>query len=142
MEQPGVRFEKNTQIIKSYWFKTFSHQEFTKLCHLFYEERGGKKKILPHTIANHLDGRALAYWLMSDGSLEKGRKSWIIHSQGFSKCENLLAVKELNKKHGLQCPLIPHKGKYWVIKASSNDCGKICDLVYKHMIPSMLYKLP
>lgn len=41
-------------------------------------------------IANHLTARGLAYWIMCDGSLQRGRRSLILHTQGYTEEENLL----------------------------------------------------
>ena len=138
MEKIGVRFEKNRPNIKSYWFKTFSHSGFTKLYNLFHEKGKVKKQLSPNLIKQHV----VAYWLMSDGSLQGGHKQWIIHSQSFSYSQNVSAAGELNHKFSLQCSLIPHKGKYWVIRSHVEDCEKIANLVSPYIIPSMRYKLP
>lgn len=79
---------------------------------------------------------------MCDGSLQKNKRSWIIHSQSFSWADNQLAVKELNSKYKLQCTVIPHKKHYWVIKTHAQYHGIISKLVGDHHIPSMGYKFP
>lgn len=55
MQKPGIRFEKNSEQVKSYWFKTFSPSEFTKLHALFYSDKKGAKRILPGVLQKHLD---------------------------------------------------------------------------------------
>ena len=62
MLEPGIRLTLNGHrkgLIKSYWFKTFSHSYFDPLFDLFY--RDGKKRIADGLISNHLTGRGLAY---------------------------------------------------------------------------------
>lgn len=46
-------------LVKSYWFKTFSHSSFTAIWHLFYVN--GVKVILPGLILEHITGIGLAY---------------------------------------------------------------------------------
>lgn len=106
-------------LVKSYWFKTFSHKSFTEIWNLFYIN--GVKTIKPGLVLDYINGLGLAYWIMSDGSLQKDRKSMILHTQSFSKAENETLSNELNSKFGLPAwrsqaaRVIPHKGKYWVI---------------------------
>lgn len=83
--------------------------------------KNGKKVLPDNLILNSLIPLPFAYWIMCDPSLQKCKKILIIHTQPFTKEENLLAVKDLNKKWGLNCKVIPHKSQYWVIKTSSQD---------------------
>ena len=89
MEAPGIRFflsdEKRGQV-KSLWFKTFSHKSFTAVWEIFYSS--GKKSIQKGLLANHLTARGLAYWIMCDGSLQKNKKSLVLHTQGYTEEEN------------------------------------------------------
>jgi hypothetical protein len=140
MEMPGQRLDHKSQTIKSFWFKTFSHYSFTLLWENFY--KNGKKVLPDNLILNSLTPLGFAYWIMCDGSLQKCKKVLIIHTQGFTKEENLLAVKDLDKKWGLNCKVIPHKSQYWVIKTSSQDIPVLRTLLKPYLIPSMLYKLP
>jgi hypothetical protein len=91
MEKPGTQIYlrcilKGKQ--KSFWFKTFSHKSFTKLFALFYQEKNIQntysKKIGENLILNFLKHRGLAYWIMCDGSLQKNKKTIILHTQEFS----------------------------------------------------------
>jgi hypothetical protein len=49
-------------------------------------------------IYNNLTARGLAYWVMGDGSLQKDKKTMILHTQSYTKTENLILSKELNEK--------------------------------------------
>lgn len=60
-------------MVKSYWFKTFSHPSFTLIWHMFYVDR--VKSIQQGLVLNHLSGLGLAYWVMSDGSLQNDSQS-------------------------------------------------------------------
>ena len=84
MTGPKERLNRD-QTPKSYWFKTFSFPDFTRLYLLFYEKAGDRriKSIKKGLILNQLTPRGLAYWIMSDGSLQKDGKTMILHTQGF-----------------------------------------------------------
>lgn len=43
MKKPEIRYDKDGETIKSYWFKTFSFPDFTLLYTLFYSYRGKKR---------------------------------------------------------------------------------------------------
>lgn len=141
MAMPGIRYVlsgSNRGNIKSYWFKTFTHVSFSIIWDLIYID--GKKVIQEGLILNHLGPIRLAYWIMCDGSLS-GR-IMTLHTQGFTQAENIILSNELNQKFGFNTKVIPHKGKYFVIKFSSEDARKIHDLIDRHIIPSMKYKVP
>lgn len=59
MVEPGVRYSKVDNTIKSYWFKTFSHNCFIQIWHLMYENN--KKVIKNNIIYNNVDEITLAY---------------------------------------------------------------------------------
>lgn len=144
MEKPGERLNlrgERAGLIKSYWFKTFSHFSFTEIWNLFYNEFG-VKVIKTGLILNHLTPLGLAFWIMCDGSLDKNKKTLILHTQSFTKAENYLLSRELNQKFGFNSKVIEHKDKYWVIRFDIKDASLIHDLIKSHMIASMEYKLP
>ena len=144
MLEPGKRFSlegPRKDLIKSYWFKTFSHSYFDYLWDLFYPELEGKK-ITNGLILNHLTERGLAYWIMGDGSLSKDRKTMILHTQGYSQDENLILSSELNKKFGFRTKVISHKKIYFVIKFNSEDALILLKAIKPFVIESMKYKLP
>jgi LAGLIDADG DNA endonuclease family len=98
MLQPGARIPKlghRKNEVKSYWFKTFSHQAFTQIWELFYSNK--VKKILPGLVTNYMTGLGLAYWIISDGSLAKDSQSMILHTQSYTFEENTMLSHELNK---------------------------------------------
>jgi hypothetical protein len=104
--------------VKSVSFKTFAHVAFIPLWNLFMEN--SKKVYKKGTIQNHLTLKGLCYWIADDGSLHK-TKSIILHTQSFSKEENLCMCKELNHKFNLCTKVIIHKEKYRVIYIPVKD---------------------
>lgn len=141
MLKPGVRLEltgTRKGLMKSLWFKTFSHTSFTNIWELFYLD--GVKVIQPGLVLKHVDSVALAYWIMCDGSLDGN--TMIIHSQSFTAAENIILSTEINEKFVLHSEVISHKGKYSVIRIPSADIAVLRDIIKPHMIPTMMYKLP
>lgn len=125
---------------KSYWFKTFSHPSFTLIWNMFYVDR--VKSIQPGLVLNHLSGLGLAYWIMSDGSLQNDSQSMILHTQSFTKSDNEMLSKELNLKFKLHSRVISHKGMYWVIFIPREDASTLNGLISPYIIPYFKYKLP
>lgn len=147
MNEPGKRITLNGKrkgLTKSLWFKTFSHFYFYEIWNLFYTESNNKAiKILQiGLIKNHLTERGLAYWIMGDGSLQKDKKTMILHTQSYNQNENLILSKELNEKFGFNSEVILHKNFYFVIKFNSKDNFKLYNLIKPYIIEDMKYKLP
>lgn len=142
-EEPYVRFEirgiKKGEV-KSYSFRTFTHPTFNNLWDLFIVD--GKKSIKPNLIRDHLTDLGLTYWIMDDGSLQKDKKSMIIHTQSYTNAEVELLSSELNTKFNLNSVVIPHKKIYFVIFIPSKDAKLLYNLISPHIHPSMSYKLP
>src|SRR5258705_751119 len=146
MIEPGKRqqlYGERKGLIKSFWFKTFSHVYFDSLWDLFYKASSNNKTAIKYInkglISNHLTETGLAFWVMGDGSLNK--KSMILHTQSYLEEENLILSKELNDKFGFKTKIVPHKNKYWVISFSSLDTVLLNKLIKPYMLPSMNYKL-
>lgn len=78
---------------------------------------------------------------MSDGSLHKDQ-SMILHTQSFTKAENLLLSKELNQKFGFHSTVKAHKDIYWVIHIPSKDAQLLRKWISDHMLPEFNYKCP
>jgi hypothetical protein len=147
MEAPGRRIElrgPRQGLTKSLWFKTFSHYSFTAIWNLFYTQCEGKvvKTIQKGLILNHLTPIGLAFWVMGDGSLQKDRKTMILHTQSYTELENFILSEELNAKFGFTTEVIPHKDKYFCIKFNSKDALLLHNLIKPHVHSSMAYKIP
>jgi hypothetical protein len=79
---------------------------------------------------------------MGDGSLNKDKKTMILHTQSYTKTENLILSRELNEKFGFISEVIEHKKIYFVIKFSSKDALPLHNLIKPYIIESLKYKLP
>jgi len=147
MDEPGKRIDlygERKGLIKSFWFKTFSFYSFDEIWNLFYIKSNDKaiKTIQECLILNHLTDRGLAYWIMGDGSLNKDKKTMILHTQSYTKTENLILSRELNEKFGFSSEVILHKKKYFVVKFNSKDALTLHNLIKPYIIESMKYKIP
>jgi hypothetical protein len=141
MIEPGKRYTltgPRKGLVKSLWFKTFSHHSFTKIWDLFYVN--GSKTIQKGLISDNLTVLGLAYWVMGDGSLSKNG-IMTLHTQSYSQAENLTLTKELNSLFGFNAKVTPHKDKYWVITFSAKDSRELIHLIKSYIIPSMAYKI-
>ena len=147
MIEPRPGYKRDGTTLKSYWFKTFSFHEFTRLYSLFYQKIDGKvkrkKMIEKGFLTKYLTEIGFAYWVMCDGSLDsKTKKTLTLHTQCFDENQNLILSSELNEKFGLQSHVIPHKKKYFVIEIPGRDSKLVHNLIEPYLISSMRYKLP
>jgi hypothetical protein len=145
MEAPGRRIElkgPRQGLTKSLWFKTFSHYSFTAIWNLFYSQCDGKKIIQKGLVLNYLTPIGLAYWVMGAGSLQKDQKTMILHTQSYTRVENLILSEELNAKFGFTTEVIPHKEKYFCVKFNSEDALLLHNLIKPYVHGSMAYKIP
>lgn len=149
MIEPGNRITLHGPrkgLVKSLWFKTFSHYSFTDIWDLFYIEKDNKEKIKKiikkNLIKNHLTARGLSFWVQGDGSLQKDKKTMILHTQSYNKAENLILSNELNEKFGFTSEVISHKEKYFVIKIKAKDAVLLKNLIEPYIHSSLSYKIP
>jgi hypothetical protein len=147
MIEPGKRITlKGVRkgLTKSFWFKTFSHSTFDEIWDLFYTPCENKtiKNIQKGLVLNHLTERGLAFWIMGDGSLNKDKKTIVLHTQSYTKTENIILSTELNEKFGFRSTVVLHKEKYLVVKFNSKDALILYNKIKPYIIESMAYKLP
>jgi len=134
MEGPGQRRGLASLKITCFWFKTGDHYSIKMVKELYPK--------ISFLLKDSLTRVGLAYWVMCDGSLQKCQRVSIILTQGFTLSENNLAVKELNEEWGLNCTVIPHKERYWVIKTGANDVMCLQSILNPYLLPSMRSLLP
>lgn len=144
MEQPGIRYHPSTGALKSFWFRTFSFPCFTKLFHSFYVFHSGRyqKRLHEDVLYEWLTPRAFTYWVMSDGSLQKDKRTLILHSQSFSLEENRKAQRVLNEKFGFHSRVVSHKTHYSVLCIPAQDASRVQALLTPFVLPSFYYKVP
>ena len=119
----------------SIYFRTVSHQLFAKLRTIFYR---GNKKIISKLFQQWLTPRALAVWLMDDGSRDKNQIR--INTQSFSQKENIMLAKILEATFGIKATLNRDKHLFR-LRISQQSMPRLRQFVRKYFVPSMLYKL-
>src|SRR3989344_5419879 len=84
----SYRYDDNgSKYLKSLWFRTVRHPKLTKIQKLFYPKG---KKIVPKNINMFLNGLALAWWIMDDGSYNKSKIDISTYSFSLREIEMLL----------------------------------------------------
>jgi LAGLIDADG DNA endonuclease family len=110
-----------------------------KIYNLFYKKCNGKKiKRIPDNIDLYLTARALAFWIMDDGSKEKS--GILLHTNSFTHEEVLLLVSTLKSNFGIISKIRKKYDRY-IIYISSKSVPLVVKLVKKHMHPKFYYKV-
>jgi hypothetical protein len=81
---------------------------------------------------------------MDDGALQSDKKSFILHTQGYTESEVLLLSKELNEKFKLSTKCNTHiknKHKYFVIYFNRASTTILKELVIPYIHLSMIHTL-
>ena len=127
--------------VQSLKLRTISHSALTALRGVFYLNG---KKILPediHTIIS--DPLALAVWFMDDGNaVNEGNvtRGYHLNTQSFSRLENERLVEALERMYDIHCTIQQNNGKCRIfVRVASME--KFAEVIYPHIIPSMMYKL-
>lgn len=134
--EPGIRFKNNT--IKSYWFKTFSHQSFSELYDKFYVNA---KKTIQYSTIIDLNEEGFSYWVMGDGRLHRDKRVLTLHTQSFTFHENIILRKQINSIFKMHSQVKKHKDKY-VIQFPTKDANCLHDMLIKYTISEIKYKIP
>ena len=127
---------------QSLWFKTYRHCSLNFYKEQFYKkDRNGKQyKVVPKLIHRWLTPRALAYWYMDDGSFNKSRGDYYLHTQGFSINDVELLRKALNTNYQIRSNI--HKDKvYYKLYILKESNEKLKKTIAEYLLPSFLYKL-
>jgi hypothetical protein len=129
------RYKKTNLEIR---FRTHNGKVFDELHRIFYR---GRRKIVPSSIANMLNGLALAVWYMSDGGRRKDCRGVFLNTLSFSDREQKILQDVLFKKWKIQTRL------HWVqdgyrIYIPAVMSLKFTKIIAPYLIPSMYYKLP
>lgn len=121
-------------------FTTLTLPIFNKYRSLFYynDLSGQAIKKVPKNIFTLLTYRALAYWIMDDGSIQN--KGLHLNTYGFSDQDLALLMHVLETKFKLKCSIHKHnKGKRIYIWEMSMITLKQKLKIY--IIPEMIYKI-
>lgn len=103
----------------------------------------GKYWSLNNKFCNLLTWKSLATWYMDDGSINNGSTSPVayLHTEGYCHNEQLLILKTLKDRFGLNAGLNKNK-KYECIRIDCNSSKRFFENVAPYIVPCMQYKLP
>lgn len=97
-------------------------------------------KIIPEWILNSIDERAIAIWIMDDGSICKRTNSICIHSNNYDLETNKKLQKKF-KQYNIDCSIHISKQKYYKLNFSVDNSNKLINLIKPYIHDSMLYKI-
>lgn len=122
-----------------YKLNTWTYNSLNWVHDMWYDEK--KIKIIPKEIEKYLTPMALAYWVMDDGTKV---------GKGIKLCTNSYTYEEVNflcnillKKYNLKST--PNKTgvkNQYVIYIHKESIERLKEIIKKHMVESMLNKLP
>ena len=119
-----------------YYFRTITHPQLAELREKFY---AGERKIVPiGLLASGLTSLGLAAWIMDDGAAEGNQLR--LNTQGFSITEVEELARLIRAKFGIVTTVNRDKNRPR-LRCSAASMSRLVDLVGRHVIPSMLYKL-
>ena len=126
---------------KRWWswrFATHSHQVFTQLSRVFYQD---KVKIIPRTINQILTSPlSLAVWYMDDGGRRNDSYGVFLNTLSFKKLENEYLRNCLKKNFNIDSRI------HWIsdgyrLYIPSSAARKFCGIIYPHLLDIFHYKL-
>lgn len=133
---------KNGKIYHSYKLRTWSFSSLNWLYDLFYTRNlktGDVIKRVPPNIEELLTPRALAIWIMDDGSTSSS--GLLISTESFQYQDILLLQQALKKKFGLKTTTPKRAKTKRGIYFPKSECPQLLRLVEPYMVTSMMYKL-
>lgn len=123
-----------------YGFTTVTHNEFKFFYDLFYENN---KKIIKDELLNYLTPRALAFWIMDDGSGDKGI-SLRLHTSGFTEAENIKLQTFLKAGFDIKskvCKFTRNHKEYCYLSLNKENTIKLSKLTEQYFVDCMKYKI-
>lgn len=131
--------------IKSFWFRTYRHDDFIFYFNLFYkiEEKDGKKssvKVVPKNIHKVFNARVLAYWFMDDGSLSGSGAQYYLNTQGFQKHEVVRLCEALKQCFGIKASE-QKDGNLWRIYINAESNRNFEQLIIPYLHEIFFYKI-
>lgn len=135
-----VKDSRNDKIYYRWRFRTFSHPEFTYYKNIFYH---GRQKIIPRNIVDILKSPlSLAVWYMDDGKRRPDCRGAYLDTICFSVKEQKRLIQCLKDNFGIKDSRLHWNGDGYHIYIPFTYTPRLISLIKKHVIPSMVYKLP
>jgi len=122
---------------KGFGFKTCVHPLFVRFYDMFY---GGAKKHLPDGLMRNISPLSLAVWYMDDGCLSDQNKDGVFTiASGFCKESVEVIADSLNDRFQFD---IEVREVDSVSVLVFHNKQKFFDVIGRHIVPSMAYKVP
>ncbi|MBI2591697.1 MAG: hypothetical protein HYW34_03410 [Candidatus Brennerbacteria bacterium] len=134
-----IKTRPSGTIVKTFYFNTYSHSAFRFYAHQFYSKEGKKK--IPKIIKKLLTPLSLAVWFMDDGSWKSdNHRTYIFHVDGYSRFDLLKIQQVLKEKFKIEI-FLHRQYENWRIYVKTESAETFRNLIKKHIIASMTYKL-
>jgi len=124
---------------------TIGHDDLSRIKGILYR---GKKKFVTRKYLDMLDELSLAVWYMDDGSFFKRFNNCVIYTNSMSISEQRTMQKYFWQRWGVKCTIgsikptqISKMDKYYCLRFTVPETEKLHNIISKHIIPSMQYKL-
>lgn len=134
-----VRLRTVSGVYAKYYFNTLGVGSLRFYAQQFYSE--GKKRV-PRMIQRWLTPLVLAIWYMDDGSIKSNRHKVIfLNTQGFASRDLERLQKAFLEKFGIKTRLRADRHQQQIYFLAET-VDKFLEMIERHIIPSMRYKLP
>lgn len=135
----GSVLDKRTKkVYQHVRFDTLSRDIFAEYRQIFYSNH---QKMIPLNIKQLLKSSlTLAVWFMDDGHKRNDCRGLHINTQTYGLDEQNILRDCLKENFNVTANVHKQSGKY-KLYIPSEESKKFCDLIDKHIIPSMHYKL-
>lgn len=135
------------KLYKKWYFNTLSFEQFAEIGNAFYKLdiiNKKRKKVLPIQLKEWMSDLSLAYWFMDDGSSKWKNKVLALRfcTDCFIEPEIDILISILKDKFDLNVTKTKNKNDKWRLYVGTENYEKIKNIIYPHIIPSMLYKFP
>lgn len=139
LKERYVKLRSVEGMYRKYWFNTLSSGKFRFYAQQFY---GNRKKIVPKLIRKILTPLALAVWYMDDGSIKSNaHRTVLFNTHSFDKKNIKLLQDALMENFNIKTTIRKQK-EGLQIYVLSESVDNLRNMIEKHILPSMKYKLP
>jgi hypothetical protein len=118
--------------------KTKSHTEFLEFRDMFYNKQ---VKHISEDVVKYFSDLSLAVLIMDDGTL-KCKRNIIVCSNCFDFNDHVIIKNILERKFKVRPKIIKARNNQLNLWFNKYNSKRISDIVYKHFIKEMRYKLP
>lgn len=107
----------------------------------FNEDLNKYVKIVPKNIGELMNPIVLAYLIMTDGNLDKGRNRVRIYTNSYSKEEVESLAKAINNNLGIYTGVLHDRNNQWILTIGAKYLDLLINTASKHFHSSMQYRI-